>query len=168
MILTRQGVPVIEGTSAEGVARGGYVLGGAPDENPDVVIIATGSELQRAVAPDGSVADLALFDADPALVSLFVNGRPAYLGWRADPPSVRFTPAITEGWLAVPICTAAGIEVHLISSGDLQTRAGVLLAGASRLALRLTPQDLTLADDRGRYLVLDLSQGRVLRSGRVS
>ena len=27
-ILTRQGVPVLEGTSREGVARGGYVLGG--------------------------------------------------------------------------------------------------------------------------------------------
>ena len=29
-ILTRQGIPVLEGTDAEGVARGGYVLGGAP------------------------------------------------------------------------------------------------------------------------------------------
>lgn len=57
LILTRQGVPVIEGTSAEGVARGGYVLGGAPDENPDVVIIATGSELQLAVAAQKLLAD---------------------------------------------------------------------------------------------------------------
>ena len=30
-ILTRQGIPVLEGTSAEGVAKGGYVLGGTPD-----------------------------------------------------------------------------------------------------------------------------------------
>ncbi|WP_029107566.1 transketolase [Mycobacterium sp. URHD0025] len=57
LILTRQGVPVIEGTSAEGVARGGYVLGGTPDENPDVVIIATGSELQLAVAAQKLLAD---------------------------------------------------------------------------------------------------------------
>lgn len=57
LILTRQGVPVIEGTSAEGVARGGYVLGGAPAENPDVVIIATGSELQLAVAAQKLLAD---------------------------------------------------------------------------------------------------------------
>ncbi len=49
-ILTRQGVPVLEGTSADGVARGGYILrkeGG--DEEPDVVLIATGSEVQLAV-----------------------------------------------------------------------------------------------------------------------
>ena len=47
---TRQGIPVLEGTSAEGVAKGGYVLGGAPEENPDVVLIGTGSELQLAFA----------------------------------------------------------------------------------------------------------------------
>ncbi len=50
LILTRQGVPVLEGTSAEGVARGGYVLGGSADaDEPEVVLIATGSEVQLAV-----------------------------------------------------------------------------------------------------------------------
>ncbi len=56
-ILTRQGLPVLEGTSAEGVARGGYVLGGAPEEEPDVVLIGTGSELQLAVAAQKILAD---------------------------------------------------------------------------------------------------------------
>lgn len=45
------------GTSAEGVARGGYVLGGTPDETPDVVIIGTGSELQLAVEARKILAD---------------------------------------------------------------------------------------------------------------
>jgi transketolase len=50
LILTRQGIPVLEGTSLEGVARGGYVLGGGnPADDGDVLIIATGSELQLAV-----------------------------------------------------------------------------------------------------------------------
>jgi transketolase len=49
-ILTRQGIPVLEGTSREGVERGGYVLGGGdPADDADVIIIATGSELQLAV-----------------------------------------------------------------------------------------------------------------------
>jgi len=48
-ILTRQGVPVLEGTSSDGVARGGYVLGGGTAADADVIIIATGSELQLAV-----------------------------------------------------------------------------------------------------------------------
>jgi transketolase len=56
-ILTRQGIPVLEGTSADGVAKGGYVLGGTPDEIPDVVLIGTGSELQLAVAAQKILAD---------------------------------------------------------------------------------------------------------------
>ncbi|WP_242623118.1 transketolase [Pseudonocardia sediminis] len=47
--LTRQAVPTLPGTSAEGVARGGYVLDEASSGVPQVVIIATGSELHLAV-----------------------------------------------------------------------------------------------------------------------
>jgi transketolase len=57
LILTRQGIPVLEGTSRDGVAKGGYVLGGAPEETPDVVLIGTGSELQLAVAAQKILAD---------------------------------------------------------------------------------------------------------------
>ncbi|ASR36854.1 transketolase [Prauserella marina] len=49
LALTRQNVPVLEGTNAEGVARGGYVLAEASTGSPDVVLIATGSEVQLAV-----------------------------------------------------------------------------------------------------------------------
>lgn len=49
LILTRQGVPTLEGTSAEGFAKGAYVLAGA-DEDADILLIATGSEVQVAVA----------------------------------------------------------------------------------------------------------------------
>ncbi|MEV8443027.1 transketolase [Actinosynnema sp. NPDC051121] len=48
--LTRQNLPVLEGTkekAVEGVARGGYVLEG--DDEPELILIATGSELQIAV-----------------------------------------------------------------------------------------------------------------------
>ncbi len=50
LILTRQGVPILEGTSRDGVAKGGYVLGESGGDHPDVLLIATGSELQIAVA----------------------------------------------------------------------------------------------------------------------
>jgi transketolase len=49
LALTRQNLPVLEGTSAEGVARGGYVLAEASNGQPRVLLIATGSELQIAV-----------------------------------------------------------------------------------------------------------------------
>ena len=49
LALTRQNVPTLEGTSAEGVARGGYVLAEASSAAPEVVLVGTGSEVQLAV-----------------------------------------------------------------------------------------------------------------------
>jgi len=53
LALTRQNLPVLEGTSAEGVDKGGYVLPPASNEadggTPRLILIATGSEVQIAV-----------------------------------------------------------------------------------------------------------------------
>jgi transketolase len=50
MILTRQAVPVLEGTSAEGVARGAYVLADWDSSaEQKVILMASGSEVQIAV-----------------------------------------------------------------------------------------------------------------------
>ncbi|WP_092603835.1 transketolase [Actinopolyspora xinjiangensis] len=49
LALTRQGVPTLEGTDHAGVARGGYVLAEASSGTPELVLIATGSEVQLAV-----------------------------------------------------------------------------------------------------------------------
>jgi len=46
--LTRQAIPVLEGTSAEGVSKGAYVLADA-DGDLQVILLASGSELQIAV-----------------------------------------------------------------------------------------------------------------------
>jgi transketolase len=51
--LTRQNLPTLDRTkyaSAEGVARGGYILADAKGGKPAVILLATGSELQLAVA----------------------------------------------------------------------------------------------------------------------
>ncbi len=53
LCLTRQKVPVIDRSamaSADGTARGGYVLADAPEGEPDVILIATGSEVHNALA----------------------------------------------------------------------------------------------------------------------
>jgi len=50
LALTRQDVPILAGTSVEGVARGGYVLADVAAGPLRVVLIGTGSELQIAVA----------------------------------------------------------------------------------------------------------------------
>ena len=48
-ILTRQGIPVLEGTSSEGVARGGYVLSDPGEATFDLIFVATGSEVELAM-----------------------------------------------------------------------------------------------------------------------
>ena len=53
LLLSRQALPVLDRTtyaSADGTARGAYVLAcAAPDGNPEVILMATGSEVQHAV-----------------------------------------------------------------------------------------------------------------------
>jgi transketolase len=48
LALSRQNLPILEGTSTEGVAKGAYVLADS-DGAPDVILIATGSEVHLAV-----------------------------------------------------------------------------------------------------------------------
>ncbi len=53
LILTRQNVPVLDRSryaSAEGLRRGGYVLADPEDGDPEVILIATGSEVALALA----------------------------------------------------------------------------------------------------------------------
>jgi transketolase len=57
LILTRQGLPILEGTNYEGVAKGGYILGDAGGAEPEVILIATGSEVQLAVEAQKLLAD---------------------------------------------------------------------------------------------------------------
>jgi transketolase len=53
LVLSRQAMPTLDRTkyaSAAGVAKGAYVVGDAPGGKPDVILMATGSELGFAVA----------------------------------------------------------------------------------------------------------------------
>lgn len=53
LVLTRQAVPTLDRTkyaSASGVAQGAYVLADAPDGKPDVLLLATGSEVSLCVS----------------------------------------------------------------------------------------------------------------------
>jgi transketolase len=53
LVLTRQAVPTLDRAvyaPASGVARGAYVLADAPDGRPDVLLLATGSEVALCVA----------------------------------------------------------------------------------------------------------------------
>jgi len=70
LVLTRQNVPTLDRrvyAPAAGLRRGGYVLADAPGGPPDVILIATGSEVALAV---GAAAKLAEYDVRARVVSL--------------------------------------------------------------------------------------------------
>ncbi len=56
IVLSRQNLPVLEGTSAEGVDKGGYVLADSPTGSVDVQLLATGSEVSLAVDAQKALA----------------------------------------------------------------------------------------------------------------
>jgi transketolase len=81
LVLTRQDVPILDRSryaSAEGLRRGGYVIADAEEGGPEVILIATGSEVALALAAyeelvgDGVAARVVslpswyLFDQQPA------------------------------------------------------------------------------------------------------
>lgn len=53
LILTRQNLPILDRSrypSAEGLAKGAYILADAPDGKPDAILLATGSEVHLALS----------------------------------------------------------------------------------------------------------------------
>jgi transketolase len=60
LVLTRQDVPIIDRSryaTAEGLRRGGYVLADPDGGDPEVILIATGSEVALAVAAHEKLID---------------------------------------------------------------------------------------------------------------
>ncbi|MEB3068497.1 transketolase [[Mycobacterium] vasticus] len=98
LILTRQNVPVLAGTDADGVARGGYVLSEAAGGDPDVVLIATGSEVQLAVEAQKLLADK---DIKARVVSMpcmeWFEAQPASYRDQVLPPALRARVAVEAG-----------------------------------------------------------------------
>jgi transketolase len=98
LILTRQGVPVLDGTDADGVAKGGYVLGDPGGDEPDVVLIGTGSEVQLAVEAQKLLADK---DINARVVSMpcveWFESQPADYRDAVLPPAVSARVAVEAG-----------------------------------------------------------------------
>ncbi len=120
LALSRQELPVLDATSPEGVARGGYVLADA-DGAPDVIVLASGSEVQLAVAAKEQLA---------GEVAVRVVSMPCQEWFAAQSPTYRdevLPPEVT-----VRVSVEAGIGMswqHLI--GGAGVHLGVEGYGAS-------------------------------------
>lgn len=131
LALTRQNVPVLEGTDAIGVGRGGYVLSDTATEVgrglPDVLLIATGSEVQFAVAAQQTLAGEGISTRVVSMpcVEWFDEQEQAYRD-QVLPPTVKARVAIEAG-IAMPWHRFVGDHGEVISlehfgaSADWQT-----------------------------------------------
>jgi transketolase len=121
LALSRQGLPVLAGTDPDGVARGGYVLADAPAGDPEVVVLATGSEVQLALAAHDRLA---------GEVAVRVVSMPCQEWFAAQTQEYRDTVLPPE--VTARISVEAGIGMswrHLI--GDAGHHLGVEIYGAS-------------------------------------
>jgi transketolase len=136
LALTRQGVPVLPGTSAEGVARGGYILTDA-DGDPDVVVLASGSEVQLALAASEQLT---------GEVAVRVVSMPCQEWFAAQDQDYR--DEILPPEVTARVSVEAGIGMswrHLI--GDRGVHLGVETYGASADPARLFAEHGLTVDD---------------------
>jgi transketolase len=136
VLLTRQDVPVLDRSRyapADGLRRGGYVLADAPDSDPQVILMATGSEVALAVA---AYEELVADGVRARVVSLpswhlFDQQAQEYRDL-VLPPAVTARVSIEEastlGWERYVGPAGATIGMHTFGSSaplkDLQTKFG--------------------------------------------
>jgi transketolase len=104
MALSRQKLPTLEGSSvapAEGALRGGYTLWQREAGEPDVILLATGSELHLALAAAKSIDDANARVVSLPCWELFAEQPQAYRDEVLPPPvkaRVSVEAGITFGW----------------------------------------------------------------------
>ena len=136
LVLTRQDVPVLDRSryaSAEGLRRGGYVLADAAGGEPEVILIATGSEVALAIAAH---EELSAEGVGSRVVSLpcwelFDRQEEAYRD-AVLPPSVSARVSVEEastlGWDRYVGLDGEKVGMHTFGSSaplkDLQSKFG--------------------------------------------
>ena len=131
LVLTRQDVPTLDRSkhpSANGLASGAYVIGGAEHDKPDLILIASGSEVSLITAAAETLGQDGL---KVRCVSM-----PSWDLFDAQPPAYRDTvlpPAVTKR-LAVEAGSTLGWQRYVGQAGDV---VGIDHFGASAPAKTL-------------------------------
>jgi transketolase len=104
LVLTRQSVPTLLGSAErpDGVARGAYVLSDASSQDPELVLIGTGSEVSLCIDAAALLEDEGIATRVVSLPSweLFEAQDPAYQEWVLPPelPVLAVEAASPFGW----------------------------------------------------------------------
>ncbi|KAL7418643.1 hypothetical protein Q5752_007102 [Cryptotrichosporon argae] len=114
--LSRQAVPLLPGSSRDGVAKGGYIIHSTTEsDTPDLVLLATGAEVARAI----SVADALAAQFSVRVVSLpslsHFDAQPIAYRHATIPPT-SLTVAI-EAWSSLPWARYAHAGAHMHTFG---------------------------------------------------
>ena len=101
LVFTRQAVNPVPGTSVEGVAKGAYIVVDCGCDHPDLILIATGSELELAVQAAAQLADKKVRVVSMPCTRLF-DAQPQEYRDRILPPTVTkrisIEAGVTDGW----------------------------------------------------------------------
>ncbi len=116
LILTRQNVPTLDRSelaSAEGLERGAYILADAPDKRPDIILIASGSEVQLIVAAREKLLDKGI---QARIVSM-----PSWELFDREPDAYRESvlPRSAQPRLAVEAGASQGWHKYIGDQGDV-------------------------------------------------
>lgn len=125
LILTRQSLPLLDYSqvpSKDNIAKGAYILSGAEDKNPDLTLVATGSEVQLAVAAGKQLLDEG--------ISVRVISMPSWEHFEAQNKDYRRSvfPKTGSAILAIEAGTTFGWERYVGTNGAI---IGVDRFGAS-------------------------------------
>lgn len=125
LVLTRQNLPILAGTAekaAEGIAKGAYVLSEAANGAPQGILIATGSEVQLAVASQKALAEQG--------IHVRVVSMPSWDLFDKQPQSYRdeVLPKSIKARLAIEMASPFGWERYV---GDAGAVLGISTFGAS-------------------------------------
>lgn len=125
LVLTRQNLPILAGTAekaAEGIAKGAYVLSEAANGAPQGILIATGSEVQLAVASQQALAEQG--------IHVRVVSMPSWDLFDKQPQSYRdeVLPKSVKARLAIEMASPFGWERYV---GDAGAVLGISTFGAS-------------------------------------
>jgi transketolase len=136
LVLTRQGVPVLDRSRlapAEGLRRGGYVLADPPEGGPELILIATGSEVSLALEAHDDLVGEGIRSRVVSLPSFFLfDQQPEEYRESVLPSSiaarVSIEQAATLGWDRYVGPRGARIGMHTFGSSaplkDVLTKFG--------------------------------------------
>lgn len=125
LVLTRQNLPTLEGTKEkayEGVKRGAYIISPSDKETPDILLLATGSEVQLAIAAKEQLKDKGI---DASVISM-----PSWDRFEEQDQEYKNTilPPSVERRVAIEMASPLGWERYVGLKGSI---IGIHTFGAS-------------------------------------